>query len=282
MSKKAKKRLIIVIVLLIIGIVIDIWGFLLRTIKYDVDTRKLKKDLKIVFISDLHNCFYGGTDQSQLWDAITGAEPDLVLFGGDVIDMLGSHKYALRIMKMVKDKYPCAYAPGNHEDSRDDKEEFYDEVRALGIDVLLGEKYEADINGEKVCIYGVLDRLAYGKNGTQLENVYDMLDENCYNILLAHQPEQIKELLGDGSKNFDLILSGHAHGGQWRIPHILDQGIYAPDQGLFPDYTGGIYTYGNTTHIVSLGLARPLRMIFIPRIFNRPELSVITVHGKDS
>lgn len=280
MSKKAKKRLIIVIILLVIGLTIDICGNILRTVDYDVNTDKLKKDLNIVFISDLHNCFYGGTDQSTLWKAIDDAEPDMILFGGDVIDAWSGTEHALSLMQEVNEKYPCAYAPGNHEVMRSDTEEFYAEVEKLGIDVLLGKCSELEVNGEKVYVYGVLDCLEYGQNGTQLENVYDMLDEDCYNILLAHQPEQIDELLGDGSKSFDLILSGHAHGGQWRIPYILDQGLYAPDQGLFPDYTNGIYTYGDTTHIISRGLAKPPRMIFIPRIFNRPELSVIHVHGK--
>lgn len=281
MSKKVKKLLIFAFVLAVFILVVYVWGYLLKPVRYAISTDKLKKEVKIVFISDLHNCFFGGTDQSGLWEAITASGPDIVIFGGDVIDAWSGTEYALDIMKRVHDNYPCAYAPGNHEDMRSDKKEFFSDVEALGIDVLLGKCKEIDVNGEKVRIYGVLDSLAYGSHATQLEECYEDLDENYYNILLAHQPEQIDELLGDKSKSFDLILSGHAHGGQWRIPHILDQGLYAPDQGLFPDYTTGMYTYGNTVHIISRGLAKPPRMIFIPRIFNRPELSVIYVHGND-
>ncbi len=281
MSKKVKKLLIFAFVLAVFILLVYVWGYLLKPVRYDISTDKMKKELKIVFISDLHNCFFGGTDQSGLWEAITASGPDIVIFGGDVIDAWSGTEYALDIMKRVHDNYPCAYAPGNHEDMRSDKKEFFSDVEALGIDVLLGKCKEIDVNGEKVRIYGVLDSLAYGSHAAQLEECYEDLDENYYNILLAHQPEQIDELLGDKSKSFDLILSGHAHGGQWRIPHILDQGLYAPDQGLFPDYTTGMYTYGDTVHIISRGLAKPPRMIFIPRIFNRPELSVIYVHGND-
>ncbi|HQM00771.1 MAG TPA: metallophosphoesterase [Ruminococcus flavefaciens] len=281
MSKKVKKLLIFAFVLAVFILAAYVWGYLLKPVRYDISTDKLKKEVKIVFISDLHNCFFGGTDQSGLWEAITASEPDIVIFGGDVIDAWSGTEYALDIMKRVHDNYPCAYAPGNHEEMRSDKKEFFSDVEALGIDVLLGKCNEIDVNGEKVRIYGVLDSLAYGSHSAQLEECYEDLDENYYNILLAHQPEQIDELLGDKSKSFDLILSGHAHGGQWRIPHILDQGLYAPDQGLFPDYTTGMYTYGDTVHIISRGLAKPPRMIFIPRIFNRPELSVIYVHGND-
>lgn len=280
MSKKVKKLLIYAFVLIILILVVYVWGFLMKTVRYDTSTDKLKNDLKIVFISDLHNCFFGGTDQSGLWEAITASQPDIVVFGGDVIDAWSGTKYALDIMKKVHDNYPCAYAPGNHEDMRSDKEDFYRDVEAIGIDVLLGEYDEFYINGEKIRIYGVLDSLAYGSKASQLDECYETLNEDYYNILLAHQPEQIDELLGDGRKNFDMILSGHAHGGQWRIPHLLDQGLYAPDQGILPRYTTGMYNYGDTVHIISRGLAKPPRMIFIPRIFNRPELSVITVKAE--
>ncbi|MBQ4225962.1 MAG: phosphoesterase, partial [Oscillospiraceae bacterium] len=76
---------------------------------------------------------------------------------------------------------------------------------------------------------------------------------------------------------YDLILSGHAHGGQWRIPGLLDQGLFAPDQGLFPEFTCGQREKNGTVQIVSRGLAKTLRMALIPRIFNRPELSVIDI-----
>ena len=135
------------------------------------------------------------------------------------------------------------------------------------------------IKGEKrkIRISGIIDNTAYGEKASQLEEVIAAVDDDYYNILLSHQPEQIDSLL---EGKFDLILSGHAHGGQWRIPKILDQGLYAPDQGIFPDYTTGMYVYGDTVHIISTGLAKPLRMIFIPRIFNRPEFSVINIKSR--
>ncbi|MGN1036552.1 MAG: hypothetical protein ACI4PX_02150 [Ruminococcus sp.] len=106
------------------------------------------------------------------------------------------------------------------------------------------------------------------------ESILNLSSPDCYNILIMHEPQQIEYVIDSG---FDLILSGHAHGGQWRLPFILEQGLYSPDQGIFPDYTNGIYNYENTTHIISKGLARPLRMIFIPRIYNRPEFTLIEI-----
>ena len=279
MSKKKKKLLIFGIILLVLSL-LSAWGFSMKPVNYSISTPRLKTGVRIVFISDLHNCFYGGTDQSGLLDEIHEADPDIVIFGGDVIDAWGGTKHALKLMTVLSHEYPCFYTPGNHEEMRDDTEEFYKEVQGI-CPVLMGDFAETVVNGETIRIYGVLDSVERGAHKTQLEECFDTLDGNYYNILLAHQPEQIDAYLGEGlnnSENFDLILSGHAHGGQWRLPKLLDQGLYAPDQGIFPDYTTGIYEYGDTTHIISRGLARPMRMIFIPRIFNRPELSVIDIN----
>ena len=258
------KKIIRLVTGLLITVGLYAWGFALKPIHYNVHSKKINS-LKIVFISDLHDCSYGGKDQSGIFREIEKAKPDLVLFGGDVIDTESNMENALTLMKMTVEKYPCAYTAGNHEEWRDDEEEFFEKVIKLDIPVLNGDFTEFEINSQKIRVYGVIESYEMLKE-IKTENEY-------YNILLLHQPEQFPRYID----NFDLILSGHAHGGQWRIPFILDQGLYAPNQGLFPDYTTGQYKYGNCTHIISRGLARPHRMIFIPRIFNRPELSVIDI-----
>lgn len=277
LSKKARRRLVLLITFIVI-IALFAWGFAMETVKYKLRSDKLDKGIRIVFISDLHNCFFGGTDQSGIIDEINEADPDIIIFGGDVIDAWNGKKYALRLISELSKDYPCFYTPGNHEEERKDKEEFYEKVSSM-CPVIVGDYEQLTVNGQDIRIYGVLDDTAWKGNKTQLQRCFDSLDDEYYNILIAHQPEQIDSYLGGGDdKNFDLILSGHAHGGQWRIPKILDQGLYAPDQGLLPDYTTGMYLYGDTVHIISRGLAKPLRMIFIPRIFNRPELSVIDIN----
>lgn len=276
--KSKKRRLIIVLIVLAVIVLLEAWGYSLETVCYYKRSNKITHPIRIVFVSDLHNGFYGGPDQSGIFEAIQSADPDLVLFGGDLIDMFGGFTHALKLAELVKEKYPCAYTPGNHEMMRSDRQDFYDRMEEIGIPRLEGDYTEFNINEQIIRVYGVIDSIEYGKNGTQLENCCGNLEENCYNILLAHQPEQIDTYL-DASKDvpFDLILSGHAHGGQWELPYVLEQGLYAPDQGLFPEKTKGMYEYGDTVHIISKGLARPLRMIFIPRIFNRPELTVFDV-----
>ncbi|MDE6539914.1 MAG: metallophosphoesterase [Ruminococcus sp.] len=259
------KKFIRLTVVFLIIVILYAWGFTMKTEFYSVNSEK-NNSLRIVFISDLHNCTYGGKDQSVIIKEIEENKPDLVLFGGDVIDTQGDTENALTLMKTTAEKYPCAYSAGNHEEWRDDLNEFYKDVKNIGIPVLDGNSTDFMINNQKIRVYGIID--AY-------EKISDIkTDDDYYNILLLHQPEQFPQF----TENFDLILSGHAHGGQWRLPVILEQGLYAPNQGLFPDYTNGKYEYGKCTHIISRGLARPLRMIFIPRIFNRPEISVIDIY----
>ena len=101
----------------------------------------------------------------------------------------------------------------------------------------------------------------------------ELSDDGLFTVLLSHRPERITELL---PLNPDLVLAGHAHGGQWRLPVLLENGLLSPNQGLFPRYTNGEYPFGDTTMIVSRGLARESTRV-IPRIFNRPEIVLITV-----
>ena len=97
-------------------------------------------------------------------------------------------------------------------------------------------------------------------------------DGEAFSILLTHRPERVEDYVGRG---FDLVLAGHAHGGQWRLPGLIN-GLIAPNQGLFPRYAGGRYALdGDTTMIVSRGLARESTRI--PRLFNRPELVVVDI-----
>jgi len=266
-SKSRKIRRNIIIILLIL--IFFVYGFTLQTVRYKIKSDKIKSKIKIVFLSDLHNCFYGGLDQSGLIKRIDDENPDIVIFGGDVVDQYGGTKYALKIMGYAAEKYPCYYTAGNHEQWRDDNESFHEQVKNLGIIVLEGKNSQININNQKINISGVVNAYEYNK-----EYISGSSNSEAYNILIMHEPQQINYVSDSG---FDLVLSGHAHGGQWRLPFILEQGLYAPDQGIFPDYTNGIYNYGNTTHIISKGLAKPLRMIFIPRIYNHPEFTVIEI-----
>ena len=276
MKKKTKIKLFLLSALILLNIVMNLFGNALQVEHYSLASDKLTKPVRIVFITDLHNCTYGGADQSGLWTNIQAEDPDLILFGGDVIDWQGGTEHALQLMRLVRDVYPCAYAAGNHEGMREDSAAFYGEVEALGIPVLHGAYTDIEISEQKFRICGLIDAVNHPE---QLKASCESADPERYSILLAHQPEQLDDITAEcaGKPGFDLVLSGHAHGGQWRIPMFAEQGLYAPDQGVFPVFTGGMRQSGSTVQIVSRGLAKPLRMILIPRICNRPELSVVDI-----
>ena len=277
MKKRTKIRCILAASAVMLNIVMNLCGNALKTEHYTLTSDKLTQPVRIVFISDLHNCTYGGKEQTQLWEEIGDAQPDVVLFGGDVIDIQDKTENALYFMQKVQESYPCAYASGNHEVMRGDGAEFYAEAEALGIPVLHGTYVDIPVKTQEIRLCGIVH--VYDEPG-QLTACCQFPDADKYTILLLHQPEQLDTVTGECAKygtNFDLVLSGHAHGGQWRIPYFLEQGLYAPDQGIFPEFTGGQREMDGTVQIVSRGLAKPLRMLLIPRIFNRPELSVIDI-----
>jgi predicted MPP superfamily phosphohydrolase len=137
---------------------------------------------------------------------------------------------------------------------------------------LEGDRRVVEVRGQRINICGIDDPSIGRFNfDRQLENAFDSVDSNLYTILLSHRPERFQQL---SEYECDLILSGHAHGGQWRIPFILD-GLIAPNQGIFPKYTSGTHTLNDTKMIVSRGLARESTRI--PRVFNPPELVVIDI-----
>ena len=137
-----------------------------------------------------------------------------------------------------------------------------------GVCRLENESKKISINGQTVNIIGVDDPESGMFELSSARNA----DKEYYSILLSHRPEY----LGDYSlTGVDLVLCGHAHGGQWRVPGIFENGIIAPNQGLFPKYTSGAFTKRNTTMIVSRGLAK--ESTIVPRFYNRPEIVIIEV-----
>lgn len=274
MARFRKKKLIIfVLILIFILIACDMR---LKTVVYTIESDKVSQQITIALITDLHSDKYG-KDQKTLLNAVDAEKPDVVLLGGDIFDDEKSYDNAETTIKYLAEKYPCYYVTGNHEYWSNDIDNILDIVRSYGVEVLSGDCKSITVNDEIINICGVDDPcvVSYTRHGkdmkTQLKSAYKEVDTEHYTLLLSHRPELIdlyKEY------DFDLVLSGHAHGGQWRIPGLVN-GLYVPNQGVFPEYAGGRYDYDEGTMIISRGLARESTLI--PRIFNRPELVIIKV-----
>ena len=296
-SKKqffTRKRIILLaaaVVLLILAIFAFDTRLMVR--RYSIEAEEIETPIHIALVTDLHSCNYG-ENQSNLIDAIDAESPDVILLGGDIFDDVKEDTNTELFLAGIAGRYPIYYVTGNHEcwggKYRFDKQMAI--LEKYTIPVLSGEVVAFDVKGEIISICGVDDPDVYMVNTdpeqdpegyiqaqTNKEDTFintlaalsDEADENVFTILLSHRPEYCKTYM---KYTFDLVLCGHAHGGQWRIPGILN-GLYAPHQGIFPKYAGGRYDSEDMTMIVSRGLAKETTKI--PRIFNRPELVVIDI-----
>ena len=271
-DKPTKKYLFLKILgaLAAVFFILSAISFPLRTVRYTLVSHKVSKKVRIVQISDLHSCSYG-EDMKNLINAVDAAEPDIIVLTGDIFDNRTDNKNSDTLLKAIAKKYPCYYVSGNHEYRGNMWDTFSRRAESFGVTVLQGEN--VDIDGITIC-----GASAKSDIGDSVKVCADNADTDSFNILLAHFPENIDFYRSFGK--FDLVLSGHAHGGQWRLPPFIN-GLYAPGQGLFPKYAGGRYDFDDTTFIVSRGLSRTME--HFPRIFNNPELVVIDIlpEGED-
>ncbi len=227
---------------------------------------------KIAQISDLHNAEFG-TDNQKLIDILKSEAPDAIVITGDLIDARRTNteiaeSFARRCMEIAD----CYYVPGNHEARLGDTyDAFESALIADGVNVLRNGSVRIRKEMDAIHIIGV-DDPAFAKASdaiTNLDAALEALSSDDFTILLAHRPELIDEYSKWG---IDLVLSGHAHGGQIRLPGI--GGLYAPGQGFFPRYTSGNYMVGDTEMIVSRGIGNSA---FPLRVNDRPEVVIVTL-----
>ena len=232
---------------------------------------------KILQISDLHNKEFG-TNQDKILAKIEKINPDIIVVTGDLIDSNHTNiDVAMDLINGAIDIAPIFYISGNHEAWSGLYSDLKTKLENSGVTVLDNEKIQVFNNNDAIDIIGLSDTsfidsdsLEYGGN-TDTKNLLSTLTENSNNfkILLSHRPELFNIY---SSSNVNLVFSGHAHGGQFRLPFI--GGLIAPDQGFLPKLTEGIHTNNNTSMVISRGLGNSIIPI---RIFNRPELVVVTL-----
>ena len=245
---------------------------------YTESTSKVTETVRLAVLTDLHSTLYGQS-QEELVEMLSEQKPDAVLLVGDIADNKVSHRGTQILLAAIGHKYPCFYVAGNHEYWSGEVDAIKKMIASYGVTVLEGEREVLEVKGEKLQICGVDDPsgfMEYASFDTQrggwekqFLDCQDSLEAEQYSVLMSHRPELTDFYTNSG---FDLVVAGHAHGGQVRIPGILN-GLFAPGQGLFPAYAGGQYRLGTTSMIVSRGLCRNM----LPRIFNRPELVIVDV-----
>lgn len=234
---------------------------------------------KIVQLSDLHNKSFG-SGQTGLIAKIEKEKPDVIFITGDVID---SRRYdeepSLILMEKLVQMAPVYFVTGNHEWHSGRFESLEEKLIARGVNVLRNTSAEITEGTDQISLIGIDDPAespSYEEIMKLEESIIASLEKtegkDGFQILLSHRPEMLS--LYEKYK-FDLVFSGHAHGGQVRIPFV--GGLVAPNQGLFPKYTSGKYKAGGTTMIVNRGLGNSVIPI---RIFNRPEIIAVTLQSE--
>ena len=233
---------------------------------YLVQSDKIAAPVRMVVVADYHGCNYG----DDLLPAIEALRPDAVLLPGDIFDDDMPWAPSEALVRGLAARYPCYYVTGNHEYWSGEVDEICRIVESAGVTVLNQNGAELVVNGQSISICGIPDPYAGEDTEAALARAAADIQQEGFNILLAHRPELIGEYVA--MNTFDLVVSGHAHGGQVRIPFLVN-GLFAPNQGWLPRYAGGMYEVDGAVLVVSRGLARESTRL--PRIFNRPELLLV-------
>ena len=281
MTAKKKNRIIILAVVAAVLLALIIWtawgNTALELNTYTVSSERLPEAFdgyRIAHVSDLHNAEMGKSNE-KLLDMLREAKPDVIAITGDLIDSRNTDiDVALQFTKDAMEIAPCYYVPGNHEARVSEYAELKEGLIEQGVVVLDDERIELELSGETIALLGVNDPsfqtdYLFGDSETVMQSKLQEISdaENEFTILLSHRPE-LFEVYADNK--MDLVLSGHAHGGQFRLPFV--GGLVAPNQGLFPKYDAGLYTEENTNMIVSRGIGNSILPF---RFNNRPEVILI-------
>lgn len=279
MTKKKKIILLSAATLVLLLTVWTVWGNTALTVsEFAVASGKLPEafsGFRIAQVSDLHNAEFGDGNK-KLLQKLEKTEPDIIVITGDLVDSNRTDvDIAVDFAANAAAIAPTYYVTGNHEAGIGDYGSLKASLVRVGVTVLSGDCVTLEQNGESIVLMGVDDPSILSKNGffdTPSEVIKDEIsslntDDGAYTVLLSHRPELFDVYVDCG---VDLVFSGHAHGGQFRLPFI--GGIIAPGQGLFPEYDSGAYTENGTTMIVSRGIGNSIIPI---RFNNRPEIVTV-------
>lgn len=283
--------MIILIITLIILVAFSTFAlishFRLDITNYIIKNAKITRDFKIVQLSDLHSREFRN-DNKKIIDYIEKEKPDIIVMTGDMINAKnGDIAYLEKFINSLKEICKIYYVMGNRE-FRYNEEEFNKLVNMLeknSIKVLNNNSDTIKIAGSEINIYGLnynnrnIEKYYEFRRGSmynkkyeiknKLEDVFSIIDKDKYNILLTHSPNAFKKYASFG---FDLIISGHIHGGVIRLPFA--GGLLSPNATFFPKYDAGLFFEEGSVMCVSRGMGYGSLPF---RILNNPEIVVINL-----
>lgn len=278
-----KKRTAIAVLAIGLGLWMIKENKQVRITEYEVMSSKIPvsaSGFTIVHISDFHNTLIGDNNRG-LVEKIKDCQPDIIAVTGDLIDSRNTKvDVAISFIDALKEIAPLFYVSGNHESRVPEYAFLEKKLSEMGITVLNNSDIVIGAADGSIRLFGVQDP-SFGKkiSGETEERVMEkqlkslpVMDEK-YSVLLSHRPELYKLYT---MHSYDLVLSGHAHGGQIRIPFL--GGVIAPNQGFFPKFTSGMHRKDKTSMVISRGIGNS---IFPLRVNNPPEIVVIKLYSEN-
>lgn len=250
--------------------------------EYTIHSTKIPSQFdsfRIVQISDLHDAKFGER-HADLVKKVKELSPDAIFITGDFID---SNRFDLdRSMELIEELHqvaPFYYVTGNHEISSNETEQILVRLTEQGVQTLSNEAVIIEREGQQIAIGGIDDPLSSSKEDDEavkefILQAFQGVPNSMYKILLSHRPEQFNTYQ---DLKIDLIMSGHAHGGQIRIPGI--GGLVAPGQGWLPDYSEGLHSKNGSHMIISRGIGNSIIPV---RFLNQPEIVLVELRSSGS
>ena len=276
-----KKSILIASILILTGLIIwTLWGnTALEVNEYQITSEKIPEafsGFRIAQVSDLHNAEFG-EGNCKLIGLLSQTDPDMIVLTGDLIDSRQTDiEIALEFAEQAMQISPVYFISGNHEARVREYDDLKMGLVDAGVVVLENQQVQITKEGEHITLIGVddpsfrTDYLFGDAESVIKQATADLQNEtDSFTILLSHRPELFDTYVDSG---VDLVFSGHAHGGQFRIP--LVGGLVAPNQGFFPKYDAGQFNRENTTMIVSRGVGNSIIPV---RFNNRPEIIVVSL-----
>ena len=259
-----------------------IWGnTALEVNEYEIQSDRIPEaftGFRIGQVSDLHNAEFGEGNE-KLIELLSQTDPDMIVITGDLIDSRHTDiEIALEFARQAMKISPVYYVSGNHEARVHEYEDLKMGLAEAGVIVLDDQKIQITREGESFTLMGIDDPsfqedYLFGDSESVARQAIENLqnESDGYTILLSHRPELFDLYV---ETEMDLVFSGHAHGGQFRLPFL--GGLVAPNQGFFPKYDAGLFSEENTTMIISRGVGNSIIPV---RFNNRPEIILVTLNN---
>lgn len=258
------KKVIIALMLLIIYLLFQIATLSINSI--EIKSFKIKREIKILQISDFHDSRF---HSKSIIKAIINLKPDIIVITGDLIDF--RTKNLERVLKLIDEiiiiNKKVYYVPGNHEYYSGLKRKLIGELQKRGVNVLLNKNKKISVGGEIIYLCGIDD---FYTGNYDIKSALTNINKNNFTILLSHAPDVF---IQNRNIDVDLILSGHTHGGQIRLPFI--GAIVAPGQGFFPKYDKGLFDLNKTLLYIDSGVGTSHYPI---RFLNRSQISLLIIN----